>query len=145
MSGFCVTRPQLRGPSGALKAYLKLSYTAGILIAASLIFYQLWAFIAAGLHAKEKRIALPFVLASTVLFVGGGLFGWRICFPMTFGYFLGLTGTAENAGVAIQPVMMMGPALTSAWVEVAVILVLTRVGCSRPELALSRIRLATQS
>jgi sec-independent protein translocase protein TatC len=85
---------------------LKLSFTAGILIAAPFTFYQLWAFIAAGLHAKEKRIALPFVLASTVLFVGGGLFGWRICFPITFGYFLGLT--AENAGVAIQPVMMMG-------------------------------------
>jgi len=95
-------------PSDAFKAYLKLSFTAGLLIAAPFIFYQLWAFIAAGLHKKQKKIALPFVLSSTVLFVGGGLFGWRVCFPITFGYFLGLVGTAGTAGVAIQPVMMMG-------------------------------------
>ena len=95
-------------PSDAFKAYLKLSFTAGLLIAAPLIFHQLWGFIAAGLQKKEKKIALPFVFASTVLFVGGGLFGWRVCFPITFGYFLGLVATADTAGLAIQPVMMIG-------------------------------------
>lgn len=78
-------------PSDAFKVYLKLSFTAELLIAAPLIFYQLWALIASGLYEKEKKNALPFVLSSTVLFVGGGLFGWRVCFPITFGYFLGLS------------------------------------------------------
>jgi sec-independent protein translocase protein TatC len=95
-------------PSDAFKAYLKLSFAAGLLIAAPFIFYQLWAFIASGLHKKEKRFSLPFVLSSTFLFVGGGLFGWRVCFPITFGYFLGLAAAADTAGVAIQPLMMMG-------------------------------------
>src|SRR6266542_1970125 len=95
-------------PSDAFKAYLKLSLIAGLLFAAPVIFYQLWAFIAPGLYKKEKKIVLPFVFFSTVLFVGGGLFGWRIAFPVTFNYFLELTGEAPQAGVIIRPVVMMG-------------------------------------
>jgi len=95
-------------PSDAFKAYLKLSLMAGLLFAAPVIFYQLWAFVAPGLYKKEKKIVLPFVFFSTVLFVGGGLFGWRIAFPVTFNYFLELAKQAPAAGVHIRPVVMMG-------------------------------------
>lgn len=95
-------------PSDAFMAYMKLSLMGGLLIAAPVIFYQLWSFIAPGLYAKEKKYVIPFVFFSTVLFVGGGLFGWRIAFPITFDYFLGLAGMAKDAGLAIQPVVMMG-------------------------------------
>ena len=94
-------------PGDAFLAYFKLSMIGGILVAAPIIFYQLWAFIAPGLYAKEKKIVLPFVFFSTVLFVGGGLFGWRVAFPVAFGYFLGLTNPAQTAGVSIHPVVMM--------------------------------------
>jgi sec-independent protein translocase protein TatC len=82
--------------------------SAGLLLAAPIIFYQLWSFIAPGLYKKEKRLVIPFVLMSTILFVGGGLFGWRIAFPATFGYFLELSGQAQAAGVDLQPTVMMG-------------------------------------
>jgi sec-independent protein translocase protein TatC len=95
-------------PSDAFTAYLRLSLIGGLLIATPVIFYQLWAFIAPGLYAREKKFVLPFVGLSTVLFVGGGLFGWRIAFPVTFQYFLGLAGDAQTAaGLAIRPVVMM--------------------------------------
>lgn len=95
-------------PSDAFMAYMKLSLIGGLLIAAPVIFYQLWSFVAPGLYGKEKKYVIPFVFFSTVLFVGGGLFGWQIAFPITFDYFLGLAGTAKGAGLAIQPVVMMG-------------------------------------
>src|SRR5437870_3729 len=45
-------------PSDAFMAYLELSMTGGLLIAAPVIFYQLWQFVAPGLYAKEKKIVL---------------------------------------------------------------------------------------
>jgi sec-independent protein translocase protein TatC len=101
-------------PGDAFVAYFKLSMIGGILVAAPVIFYQLWAFIAPGLYAKEKKIALPFVFFSTVLFVGGGLFGWRVAFPVAFQYFLGLASTAQTSGLTIRPVVMMGDYLNFA-------------------------------
>jgi sec-independent protein translocase protein TatC len=96
-------------PSDTFKAYFKLSLTAGLLIAAPMMFYQLWGFVAPGLYKKEKRYVIPFVLCSSVLFVGGALFGWQIGFPLTFEYFLGLAASSQTAGVSVRPVMMMGP------------------------------------
>lgn len=70
-------------------AYLKTAFIAGILLAAPYIFYQLWMFIAPGLYQNEKKYVIPFVLFSTILFVGGGLFGYFIVFPFGFRFFLG--------------------------------------------------------
>src|SRR5690606_20998173 len=95
-------------PGDAFMAYLKLSLMGGMLIAAPVIFYQLWAFVAPGLYWREKKYIIPFVFFSTLLFVGGGLFGWRIAFPITFDYFLSLAGGAKEAGLAVTPVVMMG-------------------------------------
>lgn len=95
-------------PGDAFKAYFKLSLTGGLLFAAPVIFYQLWSFVAPGLYKKEKKVVLPFVFFSTLLFVGGGLFGWRIAFPVTFNYFLELAGQASESGLKITPVVMMG-------------------------------------
>ena len=92
-------------PSDIFKAYFKLSLMGGLLIAAPVIFYQLWSYVAPGLYKKEKKIVIPFVFFSTVLFVGGGLFGWRVAFPITFEYFLGLVG--NDPTTVIRPVVMM--------------------------------------
>lgn len=70
-------------------AYIKTAFIAGILLASPVIFYQLWMFIAPGLYQKEKRYVIPFVLFSTVLFVGGALFGYFVVFPFGFRFFLG--------------------------------------------------------
>jgi len=96
-------------PQAAFIAYFQLSLLGSIVLSAPIIFYQLWAFVAPGLYAREKRYVIPFVLASTTLFVGGCYFGWRVAFPISFGFFLGLSGQiGAGEGVTITPTIMMG-------------------------------------
>ena len=95
-------------PGDLFLAQFKLSMLAGLGIAAPIIFWELWAFIAPGLYKKEKRYAFLVVFASTLFFVGGAYFGWRVAFPISFGYFLDLTGQAAEAGVRVQPTVMVG-------------------------------------
>ena len=78
-------------------AYLKTAFVAGILLVAPYIFYQLWMFIAPGLYQNEKKYIIPFVLFSTILFVGGGLFGYFIVFPLGFRFFLGFANESVQA------------------------------------------------
>lgn len=95
-------------PGDAFMAYFKLSMIAGVGLAAPMLFYQLWAFIAPGLYRKERRYAGGFVFFSTFFFVGGALFGWRMAFPISFQYFLGLTADAKGAGIVLEPTVMVG-------------------------------------
>ncbi len=95
-------------PGAAFVAYVKLSMIGGAALAAPLIFYQLWSFVAPGLYAREKKYIIPFVVFSSLLFVGGGYFGWRTAFPITFDYFLSMSGTVGDQGVTITPTVMMG-------------------------------------
>ena len=57
-------------PTEAFMLYVKIALLAGVVIAAPLIMWQLWLFIAPGLYAHEKRFALPFILMASVFFVG---------------------------------------------------------------------------
>jgi len=68
--------------------YIKLSVIAGILFAAPVLFYQFWKFVAPGLYEHEKKYVVPFVFFSTILFVGGSLFGYFFVFPFGFKFFL---------------------------------------------------------
>lgn len=102
--------PQLHfaAPGDAFMAYFKLSMIAGAALAAPVMFYQVWAFIAPGLYKKEKRWGVGFVFFTSLFFVGGALFGWRLAFPISFDYFLSLTSDAKAAGVHITPTVMIG-------------------------------------
>jgi sec-independent protein translocase protein TatC len=93
---------QTLGPADTFVGYLQLSLVGGVVIAIPVIFYQLWAFISPGLYTREKRMIIPFVLFSSVLFVSGVLFAYYVAFPFTFGYFLSLLGPlGEGEGGAI--------------------------------------------
>ena len=50
------------------------------------VFWQIWAFVAPGLYAKERRFAAPFAVISTLLFVSGALFGYAMVFPLMFDF-----------------------------------------------------------
>ena len=95
-------------PAAGFVAYIKLALIGGAALAAPVIFYQLWAFIAPGLYAREKKYVIPFVSLSTLLFVGGGWFGWRVAIPISFRYFLSLSNEGAAGGVAITPTFMVG-------------------------------------
>jgi sec-independent protein translocase protein TatC len=74
--------------TGPFFLYMKVAFFAGIFVAAPIILLQVWLFIAPGLYRREKRLALPFIIATSLLFLAGGYFGWRVMLPATCGFFL---------------------------------------------------------
>ncbi len=72
----------------AFFAYLKVSFLAGLMLAAPVILYQFWMFVAPGLYKRERRVLLPIVFLSTLFFLGGALFGYFFVFPWGFKFFL---------------------------------------------------------
>jgi sec-independent protein translocase protein TatC len=80
---------QAIAPTEIFFTYLKSALLAGFVLVLPIIFWQLWAFIAPGLYDREKRVALPFVLVSTLLFLTGCGFGHQIVFPLMFQFFQG--------------------------------------------------------
>jgi sec-independent protein translocase protein TatC len=79
-------------------APFKLTLVVSIFITMPFILYQAWAFIAPGLYRHERRLILPLLIASTLLFFSGVAFAYFAVFPLIFRF---LTATAP-AGVAIM-------------------------------------------
>ncbi|HXN32420.1 MAG TPA: twin-arginine translocase subunit TatC [Polyangiaceae bacterium] len=97
---------QTLAPPDAFLGYLELSLVAGVVASAPLIFYQFWAFISPGLYNKEKRLIVPFVVFSTVLFLSGVAFAYYVAFPFTFNYFLSLLGEVRK-GVELTQIVTL--------------------------------------
>jgi sec-independent protein translocase protein TatC len=97
---------QTLAPADAFLGYFELSLLAGVVGAAPIIFYQLWAFISPGLYRKEKRLIGPFVFFSTILFLSGVAFAYYVAFPFTFNYFLSLLGEVRE-GVELTQIVTL--------------------------------------
>jgi len=69
----------------------KLSLVSSIFIAIPFISYQFWSFVAPGLYKHEKRLALPLMASSVVLFYAGIVFSFYIVFPLMFAFFTATT------------------------------------------------------
>ncbi|WPL15830.1 Sec-independent protein translocase protein TatC [Thiorhodovibrio winogradskyi] len=69
----------------------KLALVVAVFIAMPYILYQLWAFIAPGLYRHEKRLAVPLLASSIVLFYLGMVFAYFVVFPLVFGFFTSVT------------------------------------------------------
>jgi sec-independent protein translocase protein TatC len=76
----------------------KLALVASVFLAVPIILYQFWAFVAPGLYKKERRLILPLLVASTLLFYLGVAFAYFVVFPLVFGF---LTTTAP-VGVSVM-------------------------------------------
>ena len=77
---------------------LKVALMAAFLIALPYILYQVWRFVSPGLYAHERRLVLPLIAASTVLFYCGMAFAYFAVFPVVFGF---ITASAPQ-GVAVM-------------------------------------------
>ena len=75
-------------PYEAFLVKLKIALAGGILLSLPVIFYQLWSFVSPGLYLKEKKLILPAVLISTVLFAFGALFAFVVVLPLALQFFL---------------------------------------------------------
>jgi sec-independent protein translocase protein TatC len=65
----------------------KLSLVLAIFLAIPVILFQIWGFIAPGLYQKEKRIAVPLLASSVLLFYAGAAFAYFVVFPLIFAFF----------------------------------------------------------
>jgi sec-independent protein translocase protein TatC len=67
--------------------YLDIALIGGVILSAPYVLFQVWRFIAPGLHAHERRLAVPFVLMASVCTVAGALFTHYVLFPSTIEFF----------------------------------------------------------
>jgi sec-independent protein translocase protein TatC len=118
-------------------AYIKVALIAGIILAAPVIFYEIWMFIAPGLYRKEKRYFIPFVLFSTILFVLGSLFGYFVVFPYGFKFFISLATEDIQALPSVKQYFSFAIRLLLAFGLVfempIAVLFLTKIGLITPE------------
>lgn len=63
---------------------MKLTFFVALVLAIPFILYQIWSFVAPGLYKHEKRIALPILFSSVVLFYIGMAFAYFFIFPLIF-------------------------------------------------------------
>ncbi|MEA1048884.1 twin-arginine translocase subunit TatC [Lamprobacter modestohalophilus] len=80
----------------------KLALVVAIFVAMPYLLYQFWGFIAPGLYTHEKRLAVPLVTSSILLFYLGMLFAYYAVFPLVFGFFSAVTpeGVAQMPDIA---------------------------------------------
>lgn len=78
---------------------VKVTLLAAVVLALPVILYQIWAFVAPGLYAHEKKLVVPLVIASSFLFLLGMLFAYFFVFPVVFG----VMKTFTPEGVAWMP------------------------------------------
>ncbi|OGQ93118.1 MAG: twin arginine-targeting protein translocase TatC [Deltaproteobacteria bacterium RIFOXYA12_FULL_61_11] len=86
--------------------HLHVGVLGGLFVASPYIFHQVWGFVAPGLYHHERRYVVPFVLVSSLCFVGGALFGYLVVFPAGFRFFLSFTTES------LVPVLTMGEYLS---------------------------------
>lgn len=79
-------------------APLKLAFFVALVIVMPWLLYQLWAFVAPGLYKRERRLALPLLASSLLLFYAGCAFAYFVVLPSVFGFLAKVTPT----GVAMM-------------------------------------------
>jgi sec-independent protein translocase protein TatC len=105
-------------PSEAFMLMIKMAALVGILIASPYLMLQVWLFIAPGLYAKEKRLAVPFVIGSSALFIAGAAFSHYVVFPAAWTFFASFSNEYVAFTPRIDPVfgmyvkLMLGIGLT---------------------------------
>jgi sec-independent protein translocase protein TatC len=69
---------------GVFLVPMKVALLVAFVIALPYVLYQIWAFVAPGLYTHEKRLVLPLIFTSTLLFIAGMAFAYFLVFPVVF-------------------------------------------------------------
>lgn len=126
---------------------LKVALFAGFFFSFPIIANQLWAFVAPGLYAKEKKAFLPFLIATPILFTGGAALAYYVVMPTAFRWFLGFEGEAGGLSIEALPtagdylglVMQFILAFGISFLLPVLLLLLNRAGIvTREQLAAAR-------
>ena len=76
-------------PAEAFWVQMKVGLVCGLFLSAPLVLWQVWAFVSPGLHAHEKKYAIPFVLIGSLMFLAGGAFALFVVVPYALTFLLG--------------------------------------------------------
>jgi len=111
---------------------LKITLLLAFLIALPVVLYQLWAFVAPGLYSHEKRLVVPLVVSSTVLFIGGVAFCYFFVFGRVFHFIQSFAPKSVNVAPDIEAylgfVLTMFLAFGATFEVPIVVVVLARMG-----------------
>ncbi|BAK78569.1 sec-independent protein translocase, TatC subunit [Pseudogulbenkiania sp. NH8B] len=111
---------------------VKVTMLVAFLISLPNTLYQIWAFVAPGLYAHEKRLILPLVVSSVVLFFTGMAFAYFLVFPVVFGFMSSVTpqGVAMMTDIDkyLSFVLGMFVAFGVTFEVPIVVILLTRMG-----------------
>lgn len=123
-------------PTEAFMLYMKMAALVGLMIALPVVLWQVWAFIAPGLYAHEKRFAIPFVMMSTIFFIGGALFSHYVVFPAMWRFFASFSTETVEFAPRIEPVfslyVRMALGLGAVFEMPTLVMFLARVGLVTP-------------
>ena len=89
-------------PAEAFWVQMKVGLIVGIFLAAPAILWQVWAFVAPGLHGHEKKYALPFVVIGSLLFMGGGAFSLFVVTPYAIQFLLSYARPGLQPMITLQ-------------------------------------------
>lgn len=111
---------------------LKITLMAAFLLALPVVLYQAWAFVAPGLYTHEKKLVLPLVISSTVLFLLGVSFCYFFVFGKVFAFIQSFAPKSITAAPDIEAylsfVLTMFIAFGAAFEVPVVVVVLARIG-----------------
>jgi len=89
-------------PAEAFWVQMKVGIIAGLFVAAPAILWQVWGFVAPGLHTHEKKYAVPFVLIGSLLFLVGGAFSLFVVTPYALTFLLGYARPGLKPMITIE-------------------------------------------
>lgn len=111
---------------------LKILLMAAFLIALPVVLWQVWAFVAPGLYSHEKKLVLPLVVSSTILFLVGVAFCYYFVFGQVFSFIQSFAPKSITAAPDIEAylsfVLTMFIAFGAAFEVPIVVIVLARMG-----------------
>ncbi|HEY4082933.1 MAG TPA: twin-arginine translocase subunit TatC [Burkholderiaceae bacterium] len=111
---------------------MKVTLLAGFMLALPVVLYQIWAFVAPGLYSHEKRLVLPLVISSSVLFFVGVAFCYFFVFGKVFTFIQTFAPKSIRAAPDIEAylgfVMNMFIAFGAAFEVPVIVVVLARMG-----------------
>ncbi|PCI57091.1 MAG: twin-arginine translocase subunit TatC [Alphaproteobacteria bacterium] len=90
------------GLTEAFFTYMKVAFFSGIFLTFPMLLIQIWVFVAPGLYKNERRVFLPFLLATPVLFFLGGACVYYLVIPMAWPFFLSFQSSAGDMALPIQ-------------------------------------------
>lgn len=133
-------------PSEAFMLEIKICLIVGTMIASPLVFTQVWLFIAPGLYSHEKRLAIPFVLMSSVLFITGAAFSHYVVFPIVWRFFTSFTTDYLTFMPRVEPAFAMylrlALALGITFQLPTIVLFLARMGMITPRFMIRNFKFA---